>query len=307
MNKKWSTVLVIAIIVVFIGYMVFDLTLKKEIISENTASADSFSFIDEWAVSRVFEPGLGKLTAVIVEENGNIILGGELFVSCYTPDLNVAWTLKTEKPVTSVSSSGDTVFASTLSTILVINNKGTLISELGPVEDNSILTSVAANKAFLAVTDAQNKRVTILDKKGTVLKMIGISGEPFIVPSPYFDVALTPDNKLYVANPGNRRIEERTFDGTIIRYFGTPGMAPAAFCGCCNPAHFSVIPSGFVTAEKGLNRIKILNEKGEFTELVSSKNNFMPAIPLDVASSDGKIIYAANPADGKLYVFKRKM
>jgi hypothetical protein len=307
MNKKWSTVLVIAIIVVFIGYMVFDLTLKKEIITETTASADSFSYVDEWAVSRVFEPGLGKLTAVTVAENGSVILGGESFVSCYTPDLNVSWTVKTEKPVTSLSSSGDTVFASTLATILVINNKGAQISELGPVEDSSIITSVSANKAFLAVADAQNKRVTILDKKGTVLKMIGISGEPFIVPSPYFDVALTPDNKLYIANPGNRRIEERSFDGTIIRFFGTPGMAPAAFCGCCNPAHFCVIPSGFITAEKGLNRIKILNEKGEFTELVSSKNNFTRPIPLDVASSDGKIIFAANPADGKLYIFKRKM
>jgi hypothetical protein len=306
MNKKWSTILVIAIILVFIGYMVFDLTLKKEIITENTVSADSFSFVDEWTVSKVFEPGMGKLTAVSVAENGSIILGGESFVSCYTPDLIVAWTLKTGKPVTSVSVSGDTVFASTLSTILIINNKGEQISELGPVEDSSILTSISANKAFLAIADAQNRRVTILDKKGTVLKMIGLSGEPFIVPSPYFDVVLTPDNRIYVANPGNRRIEERNFDGSIIRSFGTPGMAPAAFCGCCNPAHFAVIPSGFVTAEKGLNRIKMLNEKGEFKELVSSKNNFMPPIPLDVASSDGKIIFAANPADGKLYIFKRK-
>ncbi len=307
MNKKWSTVLVIAIIVVFIGYMVFDLTLKKEIISDNTVTADSFSFTDNWEISRVFEPGLGKLTAVTAADNGNIILGGESFVSCYTPDLDVKWTLKTDKPVTSVSFSGDTVFASTLGTILVINNKGMQISELGPVEDSSILTSISANKAFLAVADAQNRRITILDKKGIVLKMIGVSGEPFIVPSPYFDVALTPDNRLYVANPGKRRIEERNFDGTIVRYFGSPGMAPAAFCGCCNPSHFCLIPSGFVTAEKGLNRIKILNEKGEFTELVSSRNNFTPAVPLDVASSDGKIIYAANPADGKLYLFKRKV
>jgi hypothetical protein len=307
MNKKWSTILVVAIILVFIGYMVFDLTLKKEIISETKISADSFSFKDEWTVSKVIESGQGKLTSVTVADNGSIILGGESFVSWYTPDLVAVWTLKTGKPVTSVSVSGDTVFAATFTTILVINNKGSQISELGPVEDSSILTSVSANKAFLAIADAQNKRVTILDKKGAVLKMIGLSGEPFIVPSPYFDVELTPDNRIYVANPGNRRIEERNFDGTIVRSFGTPGMAPAAFCGCCNPAHFAVIPSGFVTAEKGLNRIKILNEKGEFMELVSSNNSFMLSVPLDVASFEGKIIYGANPADGKLYVFKRKM
>jgi cbb3-type cytochrome oxidase subunit 3 len=306
MNKKWATVFVIAIILVFIGYMVFDLSLKKEKVSDNAAIIDSFGFTDQWTVSKVFEPGLGKLNAVAASENGGIILAGVSFVSGYTSDLNVTWTLKTEKPVTSVSVSGDTVFAATMETILAINNKGALITEWGPIEDSSIITSVTSNKTFLAIADAQNKRVTILDKKGNVRKMIGLSGEPFIVPSPYFDVALTGDNMLYVANPGNRRIEERNIDGTIVRFFGVPGLAPAAFCGCCNPAHFTLIPGGFVTAEKGINRIKILNEKGEFTELVSSKNNFMAPIPLDVASADGKIIYAANPADGKLYVFKRK-
>ncbi len=305
MNKRWSTILVIAIILVFIGYMVFDLSLKKENVSVNTAPVDSFGFTDQWMVSRVFEPGQGQLNAVAVSDN-SIILAGESFVSGYNPDLNVIWTLKTGKPITSVSVTEDTVFASTMETVLVITGKGTLVSEWGPIEDSSIITSISSNRKYVAICDAQNKRVTILDKKGTVVKMIGLSGEPFIVPSPYFDVALTADNRIYVANPGNRRIEERNADGTIIRFFGTPGMAPAAFCGCCNPAHFAIIPGGFVTAEKGINRIKLLNEKGEFTELVSSKNNFMAPIPLDIASVDGKTIYAANPADSKLYVFKRK-
>ena len=89
-------------------------------------------------------------------------------------------------------------------------------------------------------------------------------------------------------------------------YFGEPGTAPELFCGCCNPAHFALIPEGFVTAEKGINRIKILNKKGEFIEFVNSKNNFIKSVPLDLASADGKTIYAANPADSKLYVFNRK-
>ena len=32
---------------------------------------------------------------------------------------------------------------------------------------------------------------------------------------------------------------------------------------------FAVIPGGYITAEKGINRIKILNSKGEFVEAVS--------------------------------------
>ena len=67
---------------------------------------------------------------------------------------------------------------------------------------------------------------------------------------------------FYVANTGHRRIETRSLDGELISYFGEPGMAPGAFCGCCNPAHFIVIPDGFITAEKGINRIKILGQEG---------------------------------------------
>jgi hypothetical protein len=306
MNKKWATFFVIVIILVFIGYIVFDVAFKKEKNSDNPTLIDSAGFTDQWIVSKVFEPGQGKLKAVAASESGNIILGGGSFVSCYNSDLNALWTIKTEKPVTAVSVSGDTVFAATVETILVISGKGDLISEWGPFEDSTIITSVSSGKTLIAFADAGNRIITILDKKGNVRKMIGNSDETFIIPSPYFDVALDDRNNIFVANTGKRRIEIRSTDGTLLRYFGEPGLAPEAFCGCCNPSHFALIPGGFVTAEKGLNRIKILNEKGEFVEFVSSVNNFSPPNPLDVASADGKIIYGANPADSKLYVFKRK-
>jgi hypothetical protein len=89
-------------------------------------------------------------------------------------------------------------------------------------------------------------------------------------------------------------------------YFGEAGTAPEYFCGCCAPAHFVKTSAGYITAEKGINRIKILGDSGEFIEFVSSKNDFVPSVPLDLASTDGKAIYAANPADSKLYIFKRK-
>ena len=111
---------------------------------------------------------------------------------------------------------------------------------------------------------------------------------------------------IYLLQIQVHRIETNTIDGDLKSHFGEPGTAPGAFCGCCNPAHFAVIPDGFVTAEKGINRIKILNKKGEFVEFVNSKNNFVTSVPLDLASADGKTIYAANPADSKLYVFNRK-
>jgi hypothetical protein len=74
-----------------------------------------------------------------------------------------------------------------------------------------------------------------------------------------------------MANTGNFRIEMRTIDGNIISTFGEPGITPEDFCGCCNPSHFALIPQGFVTAEKGINRIKILSHEGDLLNLSHQK------------------------------------
>jgi hypothetical protein len=308
MNKKFFVPLIIILIIVFIGYIIIDLTGKKRpvAVTSNEKVADSSSVEDQWMVSRVFEPPQGNLSAVAVEDNGNIVLGGESYVSVYSSDFVPLWTMDTEKPITAVSSSGDTVFASTIETILEISPEGERISEWGPFEDNAILTSVSANKTLVAFADAGNKIVTILDKQGNLKKIIGISGEPFIVPSAHFDVTISADNMLYVANPGKSRLETRDLDGKVISYIGEPGVGPGEFSGCCNPSNFAVIQGGFITAEKGINRIEILDEHGKFVESVSSANDFKPPIPLDVAVYESKIIYGANPADAKLYVFVHK-
>ena len=177
---------------------------------------------------------------------------------------------------------------------------------MGPFEDSCLITSVSSNRHFVAVADAGNKMIIILDKGGEVKKIIGQNDKQFILPSPFFDVALDNDNNLFVANTGHHRIETRNTDGVLKSFFGEPGTAPEYFCGCCAPSHFAVIPQGFVTAEKGINRIKILNKKGEFIEFVNSRNSFIKSVPLDLASVDGITIYAANPADSKLYIFNRK-
>jgi len=306
MNKKWNTILVIFIFLVFIGYIITDKVLEKKSAPIKSKLVDTSGIVDQWTISKVFEPGKGQLNAVSVSKNGNISLGGESFVALYNPDFKLLWEYETNMPVTALTISGDDVYAAVQGLIVVLNTKGEKIGEWGPFEDNSMITSLASNDLNVTFADAANKLVFVLDKKGIVKTIIGNTGEPFIIPSPYFDVAIGNDNLLYIANTGKLRIETRNIDGTLLGYFGKSGTDPDAFCGCCNPEHFALTPDGFITAEKGLNRIKILNKKGEFVEMVSSVNNFVPPLPLDVSSADGTIIYAANTADSKLYVFKRK-
>jgi hypothetical protein len=306
MNKRFTSIFSVLIVVVFIAYIIFDTSRPAKIENKEVSSLKFDSLPEKWKISGELPVREGKLKAVTVLSSGNIITGGDSFVSCCSGDLRQIWSLKTPYPVTALSSWGDTIFASTMELILVLSSNGKLEDEWGPFEDKSFITSVTSNHNRVAYADAGNKMVVILDKQGRVKKIIGQNDGQFILPSPYFDVALDSTDNLYIANTGHRRIETRSYDGKMTDAFGEPGMAPGAFCGCCNPAHFIVTHQGFITAEKGINRIKILGKKGEFIEFVSSRNKFVPSIPLDLASPNENILYAANPADSKLYVFSRK-
>jgi hypothetical protein len=304
MNKKLIAVSAVAIILVFVGYMVID-SVRNESSDETIAVSEDYSALVRWKNTGVLEITEGKLKAVTVSVEGMIYVGGESFISCYGKDLKKFWSISTPSAVTSLSANGDIIYATTTDLVLVLDKSGKISEEWGPFEDKSIFTSISAGTSEIAVADAGNKMLLILDNKGVVKKIIGQNDGQFVVPSPYFDVALDSAGLLYVANTGNRRLETRKTDGTIFMYFGEPGTAPENFCGCCNPAHFIKTKDGYITAEKGINRIKILGNSGEFMEFVSVNNNFEPSVPLDLAYDETGIIYAANPSDSKLYLFER--
>lgn len=305
-NSKYYTVFSLIIILAFMGYIILDtISPDKENSASDIKNKTSNNPPDKWQVQ--FEIYIRSgLKSVAVSESGEIFLGGESFVSCYNKELKEKWTLEITENITAVSVYGDTVYACSAESVFLLDRKGKVLGDWGPYEANCLITSVSANKNYVAVADASNKIVFIIRKDGEVSSMVGHFGEKLHIPSPYFDVCLTDDNKLLMANTGMFRIETRTIEGKMQSAFGVSGIEYDNFCGCCNPAHFSVIPQGYVTAEKGLNRIKILDSEGYFVEFVSSANNFTASVPLDIASADGKTIYGANPADSKLYVFTRK-
>jgi hypothetical protein len=306
MNKTLASILSVLVIVAFVVFIIIDSANQGSLTINNTVTTDEETIPDSWDIKSEIAVKEGSLKAVAVSQTGDFYTGGDSFISCYDSENRLKWNLKTPYPVTALSTYGDSVFASTHELIMVVSSIGEMKDEWGPFEDNAIITSITSNKSTVAIADAGNRMIFLLDKDGIVKKLIGQDEGQFIIPSPYFDIALNDDNTLFTANTGHRRIETRSENGELKSYFGEPGTAPGAFSGCCNPAHFISIPDGFVTAEKGINRIKILNNKGEFVEYVSGANKFQPAVPLDLASADGKLIFAANPADSKVYIFVRK-
>ncbi len=100
------------------------------------------------------------------------------------------------------------------------------------------LTSIAVGQREVFVADAGSRLVYRYDAAGKRLGEIGrrdpakdIAG--FIVPSPYFDVAVTADDQLRIANPGRFRVESYTAEGVpqgsgASRARGSSGSAAAA-------------------------------------------------------------------------------
>ncbi len=51
---------------------------------------------------------------------------------------------------------------------------------------------------------------------------------------------------------------------------GTRGAGLGDFFGCCNPAHLAIMPDGrFITSEKGVPRVKVYSDTGEFQQAVA--------------------------------------
>jgi hypothetical protein len=187
------------------------------------------------------------------------------------------------------------------------------------------LTSLAAAEQDVFAADAGNRIVWHYDTSGKLLGRIGGKDEsrnipPFIVPSPYFDVAVAPDGLLRVVNPGAHKIEAFTFDGYLEVSWGKRGLDVPAFCGCCNPAAMAVLPDGrFVTGEKGIPRVKIYGPEGKFECVVVGPDVLAPNLsattetrddlklhPVDLAVDSKSRIIVLDPNAGKIRIFEMK-
>ena len=138
----------------------------------------------------------------------------------------------------------------------------------------SYLTAMAAHEDRIFVADAGHREMRVLEaESGKEIFRFGKKSDinpGFNVPSPYFDFTIGRDLKLHISNPGMLRVETYSMDGRFERSWGRPGMQVDAFCGCCNPVFLTQLPSGeFVTSEKGLTRLHLYSELGEFKGVVA--------------------------------------
>ena len=193
----------------------------------------------------------------------------------------------------------------------VLNTEGTPETAWDGLGEKALLTSLAVAEQDVFVADAGNKVVWRYDTSGKRRGRIGQRdvrrGIPgFVIPSPYFDVAVAPDGLLRVVNPGALRIEAYTFDGDLERFWGKGAATLEGFFGCCNPAHFAIFGDGrFVTAEKGVPRVKVYGPEGEFICVVAGPEQ-LDVVAADVAVDARDRVLILDPKARSVRIFEHQ-
>jgi hypothetical protein len=151
--------------------------------------------------------------------------------------------------------------------------------------DKAYLTSIAVTGDQIFLADAGNREIVRCDHAGKVVARFG-KGD-FVVPSPYFDIAIGPDDQLHVVNPGKHRIEIYTLDGQYRCAWGKPSFAVDGFCGCCNPVFLKILPDGrYLTSEKGLTRVKLHAADGKLLGVVAGPADLCSDVVLAEQAAD---------------------
>jgi sugar lactone lactonase YvrE len=150
------------------------------------------------------------------------------------------------------------------------------------LDERALLTSIAAAENDVYVANAGGRVVLRYDVQGKLINRIGDRDDlrhipGFIIPSPFFAVAVAPDGLLRVTNPGGHRVEAYTPEGDLEQHWGKASIEIQGFCGCCNPVGIAILPNGnVVTAEKGIPRVKVYDSEGEFVCVVAGPESLLP-------------------------------
>jgi len=283
-SQKIIVVLVIlASIVAIIALIQFDSTGKKGsgLEKEFVYDIDELAKIDPNLIlyeesAKPISTGMAQSHSIAVDSKGSIYVCGDKAIRIFTPSGNLLNELiLTDSPRCIAPAEDGTIYIGLKDHIETYDSQGKRLGSWKSLSDNALLTSIAVTENDVFVADAGNRIVVRYDTTGNLINHIGEKDSDrnvpgLVIPSPYFDIAVSKDGLLRVVNPGRLRIEAYTFDGDFEFSWGEPSVAIEGFCGCCNPVNIAVLPDGgFVTCEKGLVRVKVYNSDGGFVGVVA--------------------------------------
>ncbi|MFH1881106.1 MAG: NHL repeat-containing protein [Planctomycetota bacterium] len=281
-----GVLIALAIVIAVVALVRLDTTgkkgsgLGKEYLYEIDAKIDPNLIIYE-QLGEVFSTGLKAPTAIAVGPGERVYVAGDEVIRIFNEGPNSIFSSfgqieLTDAPRCLTVADDGKFYIGTKDHVEVYDNQGKQLASWDSLGDDAVLTSIAVSKNDVFVADAGNRIVLRYDTAGKLINRIGAKDKArnipgFVIPSPYFDLAVGRDGLLRVVNPGRHRIEAYTFEGDLEFFWGKfSNVDVKGFCGCCNPANFAILDDeSFVTCEKGLTRVKIYDAEGTFVGVVA--------------------------------------
>lgn len=319
MINKLTIALVVIIIVVIIAIMTKDYySTKPDYIEENPYKLDvsELKKVDTSLIKYKEVKNL-KIDSTqlkgLVFANDKLYLVDEGFLRIITPGGEELNRTELSGIPRCVSASINNIFVGFKDYICQFDPSGNLKKRWPSLNEKTVITSLAIKDNTLFIADAGNRKVLRYSTNGDFIGEFDGKAEEgdlhgFIVPSPYFDLAIDPDGELWVVNPGMHSLENYSEDGKRITYWKKASFKIDGFSGCCNPAQMAILPDGsFVTSEKGIVRIKVHKPSGELSCVVAAPDKFPNGIHApDISASPDGTIYALDFDKNLIRIFKKK-
>lgn len=279
-----------------------------------TLDLDRFRAIDPalrlWTERSPIRVGWTNLAGVAAAPDGSILAVGDRTLARFDAGGRKIGSADLPEAARCVAAAADgTVAVGLTRQMLVFDANLSPMAEGPELSESSWITSIAVHGDRIAAADAGQRMVWLFDRAGRLVRhLTGSADVGFVVPSPHLDVLFDPDGLLWVVNPGEVRVEAYSADGVRLRHWGRPGFGIGDFVGCCNPTDIALLPNGsFVTAEKGIVRIKVARPDGSVESVVAGPDDFdADTVGLDLATDAAGRIFVADPKRRLIRIFVRK-
>ncbi len=317
MKQKIIIISAIALLLLLVAFMVKDFFFSKPDNSnpykfelDNLRTGDTAKAA--YTETMHFKTSIEEMHGIALAASGRIYIAGKSGIEIFNPSGKAENKFKIEgiAQCISIDEIGNLILGMQ-DHIEIRDNSGKQIAKWNSYGADAVITSIAVHANNVFVADAGQKVVYHFDKKGNLLNKIGLkdpsTGVPgFIIPSAYFDLAISKKGNLWVVNPGRHSFEKYDFDGKLLLSWGKASMAMEGFCGCCNPSNFAMIyDSLFVTSEKGIERVKIYNADGTFRCVVAGSDQFEEGTTgLDIAVDNQNRILVLDPVKKLIRIFE---
>jgi hypothetical protein len=223
-----------------------------------------------------FDTGFDRVKRITAAPGNRVWVAGDRSLKLFAPDGRVEKQIALDRPPHCMSLVEDEIFIGLGNFFEIHDAEGKQKLRSSRLGENAFLTAMAVHGSRVYLADAGSREILVCERaSGEIIDRFGKRDEErgnpgFAVPSPYFDLAMAPDGRLRIVNPGRLRVETYSLDGRFESSWGEPGMRIDRFCGCCNPVYFTLTPAGgFVTSEKGLARINVYKPDGTFEGAVA--------------------------------------